>query len=533
MRFGVNYTPAVGWFHSWLDFTPSDVARDLEQIASLGVDHVRIFPLWPLIQPNRTLIRSSALEDVATVVDIAGSFGLDVNVDALQGHLSSFDFVPSWLESWHRRNMFTEPSVVASTASYVEALAAAVADRPNLLGITIGNEVNQFAHAPHPTPHAVSPAEASTWAATMVAAARAGLAGRDELAVPAGLAAPDGLEGRLDSGGSAHAGAADGLEGRLDSAPSASDGPWVTLAQYDAAWYDDAQPFGPDHAADHGDMTVTHSWVFNGAARVHGPLGAGSVRHGEYLLQLAAAWGADADADAGAGGSRRPNWLQEVGAPTNVVPVADAADFLEGTIRHAADVQDLFGITWWCSHDVSRSLADFPELEYDLGLFTNAGELKPTGERFAALAREFGGSDRGPALAAARGRTNSGSDPAGTPGSGILDDRRDGSPGPVDALVLDDVDELGRPNPGFRAECAPGGRFALAWVDLAEALGRGPRVVLRSRLAEPGLQAGPSVPVGSSAPAGSSIRADGLVLHRVPAGGESIHMSVAHPATMP
>ncbi|MEK6311175.1 MAG: glycosyl hydrolase, partial [Curtobacterium sp.] len=121
MRFGVNYTPAVGWFHSWLDFSPSDTARDLEAIASLGADHVRIFPLWPVVQPNRTLIRASALRDVATVVDLAGSFGLDVNVDALQGHLSSFDFVPSWLDSWHRRNMFTDPDVVASTAAYVEA----------------------------------------------------------------------------------------------------------------------------------------------------------------------------------------------------------------------------------------------------------------------------------------------------------------------------------------------------------------------------------------------------------------------------
>ncbi|WIB12135.1 cellulase family glycosylhydrolase [Curtobacterium sp. MCPF17_052] len=351
MRFGVNHTPSNGWFHSWLDFSPSDTARDLEAIASLGADHVRIFPLWPVVQPNRTLIRPSALEDVATVVDIAGSFGLDVNVDALQGHLSSFDFVPSWLESWHRRNMFTDPDVVASTAAYVRALAAAVADRPNLLGITIGNEVNQFAHAPHPAPFATTAEQGHAWAAAMVDAARAGLG--------------------------------DGREARSASVPPARR-PLVTLAQYDAAWYDDAQPFGPEHAAEHGDATVTHSWVFNGAARLHGALGAGSVRHGEYLLQLAAAWNGRAD---------RPNWLQEVGAPTNVVDVADAPTFTEQTIRHALDVQELSGITWWCSHDVSRSLADFPELEYDLGLLTNDGRVKPTG---GAVPRDGAGVRRRP-----------------------------------------------------------------------------------------------------------------------------------------
>ncbi|MFS2029115.1 glycosyl hydrolase, partial [Curtobacterium sp. CT11-45] len=357
MRFGVNHTPSVGWFHSWLDFSPSDTARDMEQIASLGADHVRIFPLWPVVQPNRTLIRRSALRDVATVVDIAGSFGLDVNVDALQGHLSSFDFVPSWLESWHRRNMFTDPDVVASTAAYVEALAASVADKPNLLGITIGNEVNQFAHAPHPTPHDITAEQGHAWAAAMVAAARAG------------LSSPVGLEARLGSEPSARPG--------TGSRPR----PLVTVAQYDAAWYDDAQPFGPEHAADHGDATVTHSWVFNGSATLHGALGAGSVRHGEYLLQLASAWNREPE---------RPNWLQEVGAPTNVVDPADAAAFTEQTIRHVLDAQHVLGVTWWCSHDVSRSLADFPELEYDLGLFTNDGRLKRAGEAFAALAREHG-----------------------------------------------------------------------------------------------------------------------------------------------
>jgi len=446
-RFGVNYTPSSGWFHSWLDFSPSDTARDFEAIASLGADHVRIFPLWPIIQPNRTLIRPRALDDVAQTVEIAGSFGLDVNVDALQGHLSSFDFVPSWLDSWHRRNLFTDPDVVASTGEYVRMLARAVAGRPNLLGLTIGNEVNQFAHAPHPAPHDVTAEQGHVWATAMVAAARDGLGPR-----ASGVAAPA--------------------------------APLVTVAQYDAAWYDDAQPFGPEHAADHGDATVTHSWVFNGAARLHGALGAGSVRHGEYLLQLAAAWNRDA---------ARPNWLQEVGAPTNVVAAVDAAAFTEQTIRHALDVQNLYGVTWWCSHDVSRALADFPELEYDLGLITNDGRVKPTGKRFAELAREYG---------------------RGAGGAENAD-----AAAPSTALVLEDITRDGALRPVLRAECAPGGRFALAWLALAEKdpTGRGPQVVLRSRLADRAL-----------------LEARGIrACVEVPDGIGATPLIVAHPATMP
>jgi hypothetical protein len=462
MRFGVNYTPSVGWFHSWLDFSASDTSRDLEAIAGLGADHVRVFPLWPVVQPNRTLIRPQALADVARVVDIAASFGLDVTVDALQGHLSSFDFLPSWLDSWHRRNMFTDPDVVASTAAYVEALAAAVADRPNLLGITIGNEVNQFAHAPHPAPHAVTAEQGHAWARAMVAAARSGLSsvGRSSA----------GQEARLGADASPAPGSA-----------SAS-APLVTVAQYDAAWYDDAQPFGPEHAAEHGDATVTHSWVFNGSAAVHGALGAGSVRHGEYLLQLAAAWNRDA---------ARPNWLQEVGAPTNVVDVADAPSFTEQTIRHALDVQHLLGITWWCSHDVSRSLADFPELEYDLGLLTNDGRVKPTGERFRAMAAAFG------------------------------DGVRQAPTGPGVGLVLDDVTPDGVPRTGVRADCAPGGRFAAAWLALAEEHGVGPQVVLRSRLGDTDLLTARGVTSTMDVPTDP----DADTAHTP--------ISVAHPATMP
>lgn len=431
MRFGVNYTPPTGWFHSWLDFSPSDVERDFEQIASLGVDHVRVFPLWPLLQPNRTLVRANGIGDVVRVVDIAAEFGMDVNVDALQGHLSSFDFLPAWLDTWHRRNMFTDRDVVASTADYVRRLAAAVADRPNLLGITLGNELNQFAHAPHPAPHELTAADGSEWLETMVAAAREGL-------------------------------------GRI--APDAG----VTVAQYDAAWYDDAQPFGPAHAADFGDLTVTHSWVFNGSAQLHGPLGDGSVRHAEYLMQLAAAWNRTAD---------RANWLQEVGAPTNVVPTADAAGFVERTVRHAATVQNTFGITWWCSHDVSRTLADFPELEYDLGLFTNDGRLKPTGERFRDLIRELGDA----------------------PGERPVQH----------ALVLDDVDDDGAPVLGMRESCAPGGAFSQAWLDLAREIGRGPQVVLRSRVNDTAL-----------------LSARGVTeLHDVPETTTATSMAVAHPAT--
>ncbi|WP_216099030.1 hypothetical protein [Arthrobacter sp. SW1] len=58
-------------------------------------------------------------------------------------------------------------------------------------------------------------------------------------------------------------------------------------------------------------------------------------------------------------------------------------------MRHLAGNPNLWGITWWCSHDVSRDLADFPELEYSLGLLDSSRKPKPAGLALAGLIGEL------------------------------------------------------------------------------------------------------------------------------------------------
>lgn len=315
VRFGVNYTPSQGWFHHWLDFDLDSVRADLDSIAALGLDHIRVFPLWPYFQPNRTLIRERAVADLVRLADAAAERGLDVNVDGLQGHLSSFDFVPAWTRTWHRRNLFTDPEVVEGQAAYLRILAAALADRPNFIGMTLGNEVNQFSAGPHPDPDRATSDQIDAWLTRLLAACEEGAPGRLHL-----------------------------------------------HAEYDATWYQDDQPFTPAQAARQGAVTAVHSWVFNGTAQRHGRTSVPTEHHAAYLVELSKAWADD---------PHRPVWLQEVGAPAPLIPPEHAAAFTEATVVNALDCPDLWGITWWCSHDVSRDLADFPALEYGLGLLTN------------------------------------------------------------------------------------------------------------------------------------------------------------------
>ncbi|WP_245413164.1 hypothetical protein [Arthrobacter celericrescens] len=119
-------------------------------------------------------------------------------------------------------------------------------------------------------------------------------------------------------------------------------------------------PFTPRHAATLGDLSTVHSWVFGGAGQRYGE------RH-----------------------PGRPVWVQEVGAPAPWVAAGDAADFAAATVRHLAGNPNLWGITWWCSHDVSRDLADFPELEYSLGLLDSSRKPKPAGLALAELIGEL------------------------------------------------------------------------------------------------------------------------------------------------
>ena len=331
-RFGVNYTLRIGWFHAWHDLDLDAVGEDLRTISELGLDHVRIFPLWPLMQPNRTLIRPRALDDVRAVVDVAASVGLDVVVDALQGHLSSFDFVPSWLLTWHRRNMFTDADVVGSIATLVRELGTRLADAPNLLGLSVGNEVNQFSASNHPDPDRLEAWQAEAWTSTMLEAARTSL--------------PQGMH---------------------------------TVANYDAAWFMDDHAFTPDQSATLGDATVVHSWIFDGTGQRYGARSYEVEHRAEYYLELARGFSPT---------PQRPLWLQEVGAPRSILEEQDVAWFVRRTVQTAMDCPNLYGITWWCSHDVSPELADFPPLEHTLGLIDTHGRIKESGIAFREAVAE-------------------------------------------------------------------------------------------------------------------------------------------------
>ena len=391
MKFGVDYTPSHGWFHSWLDPDWESIDEDLRQIKDLGMDHVRIFPVWPYLQPNRTWINRKGIEDVRRVVHIAGEHGLDAYVDVFQGHLSSFDFIPSWLVTWHKGNMFTDPELVASERELIAVMADELAKEPAFKGLTLGNEVNQLSDRPHPTKMTASPDQIDAWLDELLPAAKRG----DALAL---------------------------------------------FSVNDGVWFLDGHPFTPVQSATKGDLTTIHSWVFNGIGQGYGARSEECYAYALYLAELAKAFGPD----------DRPVWLQEVGAPENVLASEDTPEFCRRAVEKALDCPNLWGVTWWCSHDVPSSMADFPQLEYSLGLFDEHGRVKPIGREFGDIAKQY--RDMHPAAS-------------------------------KNVAVVVDVDATG--NPVDRAALGPGGSVCDLWMKL-EIAGKRPTVVTSAIAADPG-----------------------------------------------
>jgi hypothetical protein len=82
-------------------------------------------------------------------------------------------------------------------------------------------------------------------------------------------------------------------------------------------------------------------------------------------------------------------WVQEVGAPDPHIPVADAPEYATQTLANVSTCADVWGVTWWCSHDVDRRFVDYPELEYGLGLLRSDGSRKPLAEAVSAGVRQL------------------------------------------------------------------------------------------------------------------------------------------------
>ena len=327
-RFGVNYVPRSGWWHSWVDRNEQSVREDLDAISQLGADHIRIHCLWPVFQPNPSLVSAQMLTNLRSLMDAASRSGLDVIVTVFNGWLSGFDFRPSWVDDGE--NIFTSRRVVDAQRRLLAEIADAVGGHPRFLGFDLANEPSSITT---PVKNVMALAAGDAWVAELLTLC-------EEL-VPGGF----------------HSVGMDHL-------------PWLT----------DGIAFGRRNLANTGSVTPVHAWIFfTGALARYGETGTGTAHLAEYMLELTKAFSDD---------PHRPVWLQEYGLAPGWMSESVRTEFITRATLASASVENLWGITWWCSHDIDRALGGFVNLEYDLGLLDLDNQVKPAGEVFRDLVRQ-------------------------------------------------------------------------------------------------------------------------------------------------
>ena len=94
LRFGVNYTPSTNWWFCWNDWNTGPMERDLDAIASLGADHLRILLIWPYFQPNSKWVSPAHLDRLDQLLKLMATRKLDAVITVFTGQLSGLFFLP-------------------------------------------------------------------------------------------------------------------------------------------------------------------------------------------------------------------------------------------------------------------------------------------------------------------------------------------------------------------------------------------------------------------------------------------------------
>jgi endo-1,4-beta-mannosidase len=148
-RFGVNYTPSHNWWFCWNDWNPDPIKHDLDAIAALGADHLRILLIWPFFQPNPKWISPAHLERLDQLITLMRDRNLDALVTVFTGQLSGWYFLPPFDRL--SDGFFTDKVKLEGQELFIRELSRTLSPHPNIIGFDMGNEINTCWSAPTAT----------------------------------------------------------------------------------------------------------------------------------------------------------------------------------------------------------------------------------------------------------------------------------------------------------------------------------------------------------------------------------------------
>jgi hypothetical protein len=139
-RFGVNYTPSKNWWFCWNEWDADPIKRDLDGIASVGADHLRILLIWPYFQPNPKWVSPLHLERLDQLLTLMGERRLDALVTVFTGQLSGWFFLPPFNKPGSA--FYTDDAIWKAQEILIRQLARVMTPKENIIGFDFGNEIN-------------------------------------------------------------------------------------------------------------------------------------------------------------------------------------------------------------------------------------------------------------------------------------------------------------------------------------------------------------------------------------------------------
>jgi len=139
-RFGANYTPSHNWWFCWNNWEADPIKRDLDAIASLGADHLRILLIWPYFQPNPKWVSPLHLERLEQLLSLMAERKLDAVVTVFTGQLSGWFFLPPF--NALDPGFYTDPKIWQAQELFVRQLGDVMSKKANVIGFDFGNELN-------------------------------------------------------------------------------------------------------------------------------------------------------------------------------------------------------------------------------------------------------------------------------------------------------------------------------------------------------------------------------------------------------
>ncbi len=139
-RFGVNYTPSKNWWFCWNEWDADPIKRDLDAIATVGADHLRILLIWPYFQPNPKWVSPLHLERLDQLLTLMNERHFDAVVTVFTGQLSGWYFLPPFNKTGSE--FYTDNVIWKAQELFIRQLGSVMTSKTNIIGFDVGNEIN-------------------------------------------------------------------------------------------------------------------------------------------------------------------------------------------------------------------------------------------------------------------------------------------------------------------------------------------------------------------------------------------------------